>query len=220
MARIGILGGTFNPIHIGHLRLALETAERLQLERVDLLPCYAPAHKNSAGLLPFDLRVAMLRAAIAGCPKLAVSTLEEELPVPSYTINSLDVWNVRHPDDSGIFILGAEDFDNLETWHLGKELPLRINFIVMARADSGRETFRAVIARLWPQIDIPDDDVVIMPTGTTCRFLVMPSLDISASLIRNMWLHGQDIRYLLPDAALAILQKNATVAADCWSKTA
>ena len=226
--RAGILGGTFNPVHVGHLRLALETAERLGLERVVLMPAHTPPHKHCANLLPFALRAELLHAAVEGSPQLSVTTLEAGLPPPSYTWNSLAAWKAAHPDERGVFILGAEDFANLETWHRGRELPQLMDFAVMARAEAGRELFRATLARLWPQCappaapDLPDNDAkadsVPMPGGTHCRFLVMPPLDISASLVREKWLRGHDIRFLVPDPVLHVLQQHEQAVTACWRR--
>ena len=95
---IGILGGTFNPVHIGHLRLATAVAEALRLKHVDLMPCAVPPHKADSGLLSFEMRVSLLQGALETPPnaapsdaRLQVSTLEGELPHPSYTWNLITV---------------------------------------------------------------------------------------------------------------------------------
>ena len=92
---MGLLGGTFNPVHAGHIRHALEVGEALNLERVLLTPAAVPPHKAAAGLLPFALRVELARAAARGASRLGVNTLEGELDGPSYTFVSLRAWRER-----------------------------------------------------------------------------------------------------------------------------
>ena len=120
MGAMGILGGTFNPVHNGHVRHAIEVAEALGLERVLLMPCATPPHKESAGLLPFDIRVELLRAAVRDIPFLGVETLEGELEGPSYTWRTLREWGRRHAGEAlPSFMMGAEAFAAPDTWKHG-----------------------------------------------------------------------------------------------------
>lgn len=207
---IGILGGTFNPVHIGHLRLATAVAEALKLKHVDLMPCAVPPHKPDSGLLPFEMRVSLLQGALETPPnaspsdaRLQVSTLEGELPHPSYTWNLITEWRKRHASESPMFILGGEDFMHLDTWHRGLELPNITNFVVVPRCRADEEAFRATIARYWPKAVItePDENNLLsaaITDETSCLYLPLPHLDISASLLRTKWLLGESIRYLTP----------------------
>ena len=159
--RIGILGGTFNPVHNGHLRLAVEAGEALGLDCVLLTPCASPPHKSGNGLLPFDLRVALLREAVRGVPMLAVNTLEGELVGPSYTWVSLTEWHRRQgaefradesvaPERRPFFMMGAESFAALDSWRRGLELPKLAHLVMVPRGGDELALFRESIRRFWP----------------------------------------------------------------------
>lgn len=222
---VGVLGGTFNPVHVGHLRMALEAAEALHLERVDLMPCAVPPHKPKTNLLPFELRVSLLRAAVEGTPRLAVDSLEAELPSPSYTWNLLTAWRDRHLE-APCFLLGDEDFAMLPSWHRGTELPRLADFAVVPRSGTEAAVFLQTLVRLAPTaraFPVPGKPGLLetsLVPGRRCVFLPLPCLDISASKVRTLWRVGAEIRYLVPDAALAIMSAHRELIARCWEKAA
>lgn len=219
---IGILGGTFNPVHIGHLRLAMEAAQALNLERVELTPCATPPHKPLAGLLPFALRADLLRAAVHGVPRLTVSTLEGELPAPSYTRNLIRAWTERH-GAVPLFILGDEDFACIDLWKQGMELPGVADLLVVPRSGSGTDLFADTLARLWPDAplrtvpNVPGCLCATLAKGRNCFFLPLPRLDISASRIREDWCAGRDVRFLMPDNALELMRCEREAFLRAWA---
>ena len=158
MGAIGILGGTFNPVHNGHVRHAIEVAEALGLDRVLLMPCAMPPHKESAGLLPFDLRVELLRAAVHGIPFLDVETLEGELEGPSYTWRTLNEWARLHPGEPlPYFMMGAEAFAALDTWNHGLKLPHVAHLVMVPRGGDDGSVFHESIRSFWPGLrESPD----------------------------------------------------------------
>ncbi len=240
MRRIGILGGSFNPVHSGHLRLAIEVAEALRPERIDLVPCAVPPHKEGHDLLPFGLRLSLLRAAVRPFAALAVNALEGGRSGPSYTWDTLHAYRAAEPEAAPFFILGGEDFEMLPHWHRGLELPRIADFVVVPRAGSGPEAFRAALSARWPDaVPLPPEpggmahpassltqgtERHLLPGGpygdTTLTFLPLPRLDISASLLRGKWLRGADIRLLVPDDVDSLLRAHADEVRRCWMSAA
>ncbi|HJA08656.1 MAG TPA: nicotinate (nicotinamide) nucleotide adenylyltransferase [Candidatus Mailhella merdigallinarum] len=223
-ARVGLLGGTFNPVHAGHIRHALEVGEALNLERVLLTPAAVPPHKAAAGLLPFALRVELARAAARGASRLGVNTLEGELDGPSYTFVSLRAWRERHPGVTPFFLMGVEDFAALRSWHRGLELPELARLVVVPRAGSDRGLFHAALERYWPgasagaeRADGSGRESVRLPDGGVCDFLPVPRLDISSSFVRERWLAGRDIRALVPDGVLDLMEARREEIRRAWT---
>ncbi|MDR2696254.1 MAG: nicotinate-nicotinamide nucleotide adenylyltransferase [Deltaproteobacteria bacterium] len=230
--RIGILGASFNPVHIGHLRLALELREMLALSRVDLLPCALPPHKPATGILPFALRVRLLRAAVQGIAGLRINPMEGEREGPSYTWDSLRDYAARQPEARCFFLLGCEDFRTLPQWRRGLELPQLADFAVVPRDGAGEELFTRAVRENWPEAvpcppdpasrmaELPDARAFALPGGTRLLYLPLARLDISASLLRRRFAAGLDIRFLLPPASLECLEAERGVVEACWKTVA
>ena len=224
--RTGILGGTFNPVHNAHLRHAIEVGESLGLERVLLTPCATPPHKTRSGILPFNLRVQLLQAAVQDIPLLEVNTLEGELTGPSYTYDSLREWNRRHNsagDGLPYFMMGAESFAALDTWKHGLELPRLARLVMVPRGGEDGGIFYESIRTFWPG-SLPDGqdvpvarETVELAGGGCCTYLPVPRLDISATFVRARWLSGRSIAGLVPQGVLALLEKYRDDVTRCWT---
>ena len=225
--RLGILGGCFNPVHAGHLRLALEALERLDLDRVDVTPCFRPPHKAESDLLDFPLRVRLAEQAVADLPGLSVSTVEAQLPAPSYTVGTLEALREHLPAAELFFILGAGDLLALPRWRQGLDLVRLAHFVVAPRAEDGPEAVRSFVAATWPGQALPAPP----PQGATeaWRFpapgqdaetllllLPAPTLDISSSAVRQAWRQGRSLRCLVPEAVERELLARAEEVSRCW----
>jgi nicotinate-nucleotide adenylyltransferase len=227
--RIGILGASFNPVHIGHLRLALEMREVLALSYVDMLPCGLPPHKPATGILPFELRVRLLRAAVQGLAGLRINSMEGEREGPSYTWDSLREYAAGQPEARFFFLLGSVDFCTLPQWRNGLQLPQLADFVVVPRDGAGEEHFVRAVRENWPETvpcapddpsvprtALPDAKAFRLPGGTQLLYLPLPRLDISASLLRRRFAAGLDIRFLLPPASLECLEAERAVVEEYW----
>jgi len=202
MTRIGVLGGTFNPIHLGHLRAAEEVAEALALDRVLLVPSAQPPHKAAGdALAPGALRLAWVEAACAGNPRLAASDVEVARGGASYTVDTLRALAEEYAGRP-VFIIGSDAFAELGTWREPKQLFALADFAVIARpGTSGRlcdwipEALRGEFA-----LDPGGERARHRATGGDLRAVAIPALAISSSDIRGRIRARRSIRYLVPEA--------------------
>jgi nicotinate-nucleotide adenylyltransferase len=180
LKKIGIFGGTFDPIHHAHLILAGEAMDQLSLESVIFIPAAISPHKLAGRPASAEVRVEMLRAAIEGDPRFCLDTLELDRPSPSYTVDTIDALRSRGPDAAIVCLIGEDNVARLSSWHRFADLAKMVEFAVLDR--SGLKT-----AHPYPAI--------------------RRHLDISATDIRNRVARGQSIRYLVPPAVEKIIRE-------------
>ncbi len=206
MKSIGILGGTFNPVHVAHLRMALEVLEQLALTRIDLVPVATAPHKDNAGLLPFSVRFNLVQRAVKGLPELCVNDLEARRPGPSYTYDTLIEYRRREPEAELYFILGSEDLKTLPLWHKGLELPRMAHLAVVCRAQWDQNCLAARVQDAWPGAEPTAFGWQLPGDMHNIHYLEMPRLDISASMIRDKWSKGRSLRFLVPEGVETYLE--------------
>ena len=182
---LGVFGGTFDPVHHGHLALAEEACDALGLESLVFVPAAAPPHKPGVPVAPAEHRLAMVEAAIAGNPRFGCSRTELDRPGPSYSVDTLesmaglrgDLW----------FILSSEALAGFPTWREPGRILELARLAVLPRAG------QAVIDERWVGEHLPGREERV-------RFLPGPLLPISGSVVRQRVAAGRSIRYLVPDA--------------------
>ncbi len=215
-----LLGGSFNPIHIGHIRLAIEILESIPVQRVDFIPSAEPPHKLAQDILPFDVRLSMLEASLHGMEHLHINPLESARQGPSYTWDTLKAYNDAAPHTPLLFVVGGEDFCALPHWHRGTELPSLAHIAMVPRAGNEEFFFKETVQKYWPEAHISaDGHTATWVNAHALLYLPLPRLDISASFIRKRWLQGKCVRYLMPDAALDVLNEARQSALECWQHT-
>ena len=214
--KIGILGGSFNPVHVGHVRMAIETLERLGLDRVELMPAKEPPHKPSEGILPFDLRMDLVNAAVDDVPGLGANPLEGERPGPSFTCDTLTCYADEQPKDELHFIVGASTFLEMHTWRRGLEVPALASLAVVNRWQAG-EAVADYIAETWPKAE-REDDRWTLPGGKVIRLLDAPRLDIKGEEIRRRWLERSSLRFLVPPGVESLLENRADEVELHWGR--
>ncbi|PKO54567.1 MAG: nicotinic acid mononucleotide adenylyltransferase, partial [Betaproteobacteria bacterium HGW-Betaproteobacteria-21] len=205
---LGLLGGTFDPIHNGHLRLAEEACDALGLERVRLIPAGQPPHRGEPGSTA-DNRLAMVQLAIGGNSHLELDDGEVRAPQKSYTILTLErLRQELGPDRPLVLILGADAFQGLAQWHRWQEL-FALTHIAVANRPGYAPHGRRWPGALSPELDRACRDRQItdpaLLRGRSAGLVIpfdMTPLAISASLIRDLVRSGTSPRYLLPDSVL------------------
>lgn len=203
---MGILGGTFDPIHHGHLRLALEIYEALDLEAVRLIPLATPPHRIDPSA-PAPLRLAMLQAAVNNESKLIADDRELRRKGLSYTVDTLSELREEYGDRPLCLIVGMDAFSALDTWHCWERL-IELAHIAIAQRPEARLPPAGPVRELFERHTTQDPlDLHRGPAGRIA-LLTIPLLDISASRIRSLIASGRNPRYLLPEAVMALIDQH------------
>lgn len=191
--RVGVLGGVFNPPHLGHLVCAQEAHDQLGLDRVVLVPVGEAPHRAVEDDPGGTVRAEMCERAVARDHRLSVSRLELERPGPSYTVDTLRAFHEESPSDTLVLILGADQAARLPRWHAPEEV-LRLAVVAVAeRAGARREEVRSAVEGL--------------AGAERIGFFHMPRIDISSSFVRERAAVGRTVRYVVPDAVAALIEE-------------
>lgn len=182
---IGIFGGSFDPVHVGHVLLATEALEAGDLERLVVVPAARSPHKDHGPHLPPDLRRALLEAAFAHLEAVAVDPLELRRPPPSYAIDTVDALSGREPGAEWAWLIGADQLPGLATWHRVAELVERVIF--------------AVVQRPGEEPELP-----AIPGLRTLRLATTPC-GVSSTQVRERLARGLPLQGFVPEAARRLL---------------
>ncbi|MDR3038148.1 MAG: nicotinate-nucleotide adenylyltransferase [Candidatus Adiutrix sp.] len=202
--RVGLMGGTFNPVHLGHLRAAEEIAEKLKLEQIFFMPAARPPHKAPTPMAAYRHRLEMLKLAVSDRPGFWASDLESHLPFPSYTVNTVRAFKAEFsPRTALFFLIGLDSFMTIPIWHQYRELFLLASFVVFARAGIS-ETFEGLGEMLQRQVEpkikwSPRLETFSAPRIKSIHFQPGGRLEISSTDLRNRLLTGDSVRYLVPE---------------------
>jgi nicotinate-nucleotide adenylyltransferase len=194
LPRIGLLGGTFDPPHIGHLVLAQEACVQLELDRVLFVPAGQPPHKRGRQISPADQRLAMVELAVAGNPLFGVSRVDIDRPGPHFTVGMLELMLHQQPDTLLYFIMGADSLADLLTWHQPRRIAELAKLVVMRRP--GREPDIAALAAEVPGI-----------TGRV-YYIDAPLLEISSTDVQSRVRQSLPVRYLVPDPVVGYIREH------------
>ena len=201
-------GGTFDPVHHGHLRTALELTQVLPVRRVHLVPCQLPPHRQQPGATP-EQRLAMLQLAVAQEPLLVADDRELRRPGPSWSIDTLISLREDYgPEQPLAMVLGWDAFLGLPTWSRKEQLLEKAHLIVVSRPGATRPANKELLELLDRHELHAGQALNREPAGRILRLSLPSAMQLSASFIRRLLLEQRSVRYLLPDAVIDyLLQK-------------
>lgn len=205
LKRIGILGGTFDPVHHGHLQSALEVTERLELDELRFMPAGDPPHKSTQ-LFPAADRVAALEIAVKDEARFQLDDREIRRSGPSYSILSLEELRAENPEASISFVMGTDAWKGFSSWHRYQEILELCHLLIVARPG-------AELPQSQPLRELLDKHLATDAVQLASRQsgLILPlsvsQLEISSTVIRDRLLAGQAVDYLLPRQVARFLQK-------------
>ena len=203
--RIGILGGTFNPIHYGHLRSAEEVCKALMLDEIRFVPSALPPHKPQDDVASAADRLDMVRIALEGYPPYVCDPVEIERGGSSYTLDTLNELTSKKLDnDHMFFIIGADAFLELGTWYKPKDVLHAVNFAVTLRGNQKTSKYFQALLRVIQEIEPkycmvePMKEAELIDQKRVIKFIPITEVDISATRIRQCIKDSSSIEHLLP----------------------
>jgi len=198
----GLLGGTFDPIHIGHLRCAEEVRELFNLDRIVFIPTSRPPHKSDGEITAFPDREQMVRLAIENNPNFTCSNLEDQRQGTSYSVETVEHFQHKYPGLDIYFIVGQDAFQAIQTWKDWERLLVMCHFVVMTRPGYESRGLEGIVPVSFADsfsYDLPEQGFR-GPAGHYIYFQEVTFLDISSSHIRQQVGQGRSVKYLVPDS--------------------
>jgi nicotinate-nucleotide adenylyltransferase len=191
--RLGILGGTFDPPHIGHLVLAAEAQSQCQLEQVLWVLTPDPPHKRSRPITPLAIRLALLEAALSGSPGFEISRVDIDRPPPYYALDTVSLLAKTYPKAEIVYLMGGDSLRDLPTWHRPQEF-------ISACTGIG------VLHRPGHHVNLPKLEQDLPGITQKIQFVSAPLLEISSSDIRQRVAESRPFRYFLPENVYRLVQ--------------
>ena len=193
--RIGIFGGSFNPLHQGHLIVAEFAAASIELDLVLFTPVVHPPHKDGSGLLPIEHRLAMIELAIGDNTRFQPSLVDVERPGPHFSVDTVQIIKLTYPDSELYFVMGGDSFKSFVSWHKPEEIVKHCCLAVMRRPSSKPVQ--------------PDMHELVMPgLHSRVHMIEAPPIGISSTRIREQLKMGKSVRYLVPNTVADYILDN------------
>lgn len=196
MKKTGIMGGTFNPIHMGHLIIAEKAREQFHLDEVLFMPCGIPYTKNEDDVLPKDIRAEMTRLAIEDNPFFDISTIEVDKDGSTYTYETLEQLRSDNPNTEYYFIIGADSLWKIEGWREPEKIFANCHLLAAVRDGKSAVEMETQASYLKDKF------------GASIFLLNSSNIEISSTMIRTLVKEGSSIRYFVPEAVYDYIIKN------------
>lgn len=193
--RLGVFGGTFDPVHVGHLILAEQCREQGRLDQVLFVPAARPPHKEEGALTPFDKRAEMLALAIAGHVVFRIEDMEKDRPGPSYTIETLELLQAKHASAELVLIVGSDTLHDLAQWREPARILELAGLLAARRPGWPMKTAEQVARELNLDARKPP----------RLQEVIMPLIEISSRDLRRRLAEGRSVRFMIPRAVEAYI---------------
>ncbi|MEK6777161.1 MAG: nicotinate-nucleotide adenylyltransferase [bacterium] len=211
--RIGIFGGTFNPIHLGHLIVAEDIRENFSLERILFVPSARPPHKPAPELIDAEHRLEMTRLALKGNPYFDLSAIEHHRSGFSYSVDTVESFRSECGSEAELFfILGIDAFADINSWHEPKRLIGLCNFIVMSRPGFILEEALHFCTSTFGIRAEPGSRQIPLPNGHFLYLEDATPVGISSTLVRDRIREGRSLKYILPESVASYIISNGLYA--------
>jgi len=208
--RLGVFGGTFDPVHLGHLRAAEEALDMLELDEMLFVPVAVPPHKPDRKILSFQSRWHMLQLAVAGNRRFRLSDLERRMPGKSYTVHSLKRIQGENPGAELFFLVGCDAFFEMDTWYDYKAIFRLADIVVLCRPGCSEDQMLEFVSTKVSELYaiVPGSRKISHPELRSVYSLPNTRMDISSTRIRELAAEGRSVRYLVPDGVWSYIGEN------------
>ncbi len=214
--KIGLFGGSFNPVHNTHMDVASGVVKRLGLDLVLFVPAGNPYHKKRGTMLPAELRLEMLHKAIDGFEELGVSDIDMVADGPTYTVHTLTEAAKRYPDDELFFIMGQDAFNSFVCWKDWEQIPLLANIIAVSRPKADDGDMRALLRSVFEGIVNISDNVWKVEGGKSIYIIDDFDFRISSTFVRETWEAGKDVAPHVPAAVATFIKEHEEELKKYW----
>jgi len=214
--KIGLFGGSFNPIHSTHIDVANGVMNRLGLDKVLFVPAGNPYHKEQGEMLPVALRFELVERAVQDYEGLEVSDIDISIDGPTYTIDTLREAAHRYPGAELYFLMGQDSLEAFTTWKDWQQIPNLGNVVAVSRAEADHGAMAQELKLIFPELEKTGDNHWILPGGKSIYIIGDFDFVISSTQVREAWRAGQDISSLVPKAVAESLSQHKKDLSQFW----